>query len=108
MSPLPTVEPRDQGGSDGEPWHVRLYIAGWTPASLAALRSVQALEQEYFPAGSKVEVINIRERPEEGVRDNILAIPTVVKVRPTPVRRIVGNLSNIPKTLKVLGLSAAA
>ena len=108
MSPSPTIKPRNQGGSENEPWHVKLYIAGWTAASVAALQTVKALEAEYFPEGSIVEVVDLIEQPEMGVRDNVLAIPTVVKVSPAPVRRIVGNLSNIPKTLKVLGFSEAA
>ena len=108
MSPKPTIQRRHQGGTENEPWHVKLYIAGWTAASMAALATVKALEAEYFPEGSVVEVVDLIEQPEMGVRDNVLAIPTVVKVSPAPVRRIVGNLSNIPKTLKILGLSEAA
>ena len=107
MSPLPTSEPRHQGGSPNEPWQLRLYIAGWTPASVAALRTVKALEAEYFPPGSTVEVIDLVERPEAGVEDNVLAIPTLVKMRPHPMRRIVGNLSDVPKALKILGFSTA-
>src|SRR5688500_10455638 len=88
-----------QGADAGEPWHVRLYIAGWTASSLAALRNVKLLEAEYFPPGSKVEVIDLVEDPEAGLRDHILAIPTLVKVRPEPVRRIIGNLGNTEKAL---------
>ena len=84
---MPTTEPRHQGGSPNEPWQLRLYIAGWTPASVAALRTVKALEAEYFPPGSTVEVIDLVERPEAGVEDNVLAIPTLVKMRPDPMRR---------------------
>ena len=105
MSLLPTTDPRHQGGSTNEPWHLRLYIAGWTPASVAALHSLKALEAEYLPAGSTVEVVNLIERPEAGVQDNVLAIPTLVKVSPQPMRRIVGNLNNLPKALKILGFS---
>jgi circadian clock protein KaiB len=108
MNPMPTSEPPHPSGSENEPWHVKVYIAGWTAASMAALSTVKALEAEYFPEGSVVEVIDLIEQPETGVRDNVLAIPTVVKVSPAPVRRIVGNLSNIPKTLKVLGFSDGA
>ena len=108
MSPLPTIEPRHQGGSQNEPWHLKLYIAGWTASSMAALATVKSLEAEYFPEGSIVEVVDLIERPEIGVRDNVLGIPMVVKVSPAPVRRIVGNLSDIPKTLKILGFSEAA
>ncbi|HUS34223.1 MAG TPA: circadian clock KaiB family protein [Verrucomicrobiae bacterium] len=106
MSPLPTTDPRHQGGSTNEPWHLRLYISGWTPSSVSALHTLKALQAEYLPEGSTVEVVDLIERPEAGVRDNVLAIPTLVKVSPEPVRRIVGNLSDLPKALKILGFSA--
>ena len=107
MSPFAKSDPRHQGGSTGEPWHLRLYIAGWTPAGVAALSSLKALEAEYLPQGSTVEVIDLLEQPQAGVRDNVLAIPTLVRVSPKPVRRIVGNLSDLPKALKILGFSVA-
>jgi circadian clock protein KaiB len=105
MDSLPTAFPRNPGGSANEPWHVRLYLVRWTPSSISALQTIKLLEAEYFPAGSIVEVIDLLENPEAGVRDNVLAVPTVVRVRPAPVRRIVGSLSDIPKTLKILGFS---
>ena len=104
MNHTQTAEPRHQGGSVNEPWHVRLYIAGWTPSSVEALRAVKILESEYLPPGSIVEVIDLLEHPEAGVRDNILAIPMMVKLRPQPIQRIVGTLNDIQKTLKILGL----
>ena len=107
MKPAPASEPRDPGDSLNEPWHLKLYIAGWTPSSLAALRSVKTLEQEYLPSGSKVEIIDLLEHPEVAATDHVLAIPTVVKIRPSPVRRLVGNLSDLSKALKILGVSKA-
>jgi circadian clock protein KaiB len=101
-------EPRNQGDSSNEPWHLKLYIAGWTPSSVEALRSVKFLEAEYLPAGSIVEVIDLLEHPEAGARDNVLGIPMMVKVSPQPMRRIVGTLNDIEKTLKILGLQQAA
>jgi circadian clock protein KaiB len=88
------------------PWHLRLYIAGYTPASLAAIQSLKVLEQEFLPAKSNVEIIDLLENPEAGRRDHVLAIPTLVRVKPHPVRRIIGNLSDITRTLKILGFSS--
>ena len=107
MSLLTTSDPRHQGGSTDEPWHLRLYIAGWTPAGVAALRSLKELEAEYLPQGSTVEIVDLLQQPQAGLADNVLAIPTLVKVSPKPVRRIVGNLSDLPKALKILGFSVA-
>jgi len=72
---------------------------------MAALRSVKILEQEYLPSGSRVEVIDLLENPDAAVNENVLAIPTVVKARPNPVRRLVGNLNDLSKALKILGVS---
>jgi circadian clock protein KaiB len=107
MNGAQTSEHRQQG-SPNEPWHVRLYIAGWTPSSLAALRSVKEIESEYFPPGSTVEIVDLIEHPQAGIQDNVLAIPTMVRLHPKPVRRIVGSFSDIPKALKILGFPAAA
>jgi circadian clock protein KaiB len=95
---------RSQQGST-EPWHLRLFIAGYTPASIAAIHSVKVLDQEFLPAGSRLEVIDVLEEPDAGRRDHILAIPTLVRLKPEPIRRIIGNLNDFPRTLKVLGFS---
>jgi circadian clock protein KaiB len=105
MTTLPTYEPRNRGGSENEPWHLRLYLVRWTAASVAALKIIKEMEAEYLPPGSTIEVIDLAEQPEVGVRDNVLAVPTVVRVKPGPVRRIVGSLDDMPKTLKILGFS---
>jgi circadian clock protein KaiB len=94
---------RNKSGSD-EPWQLRLYIAGWTPASIEAVRNVKLLESEYLPQGSTVEIIDVVQQPALAHRDNILAIPTVVRVHPLPVRRMLGNLGDIAKARKALGL----
>jgi circadian clock protein KaiB len=84
------------------PWKVRLYIAGWTAASVEAVRNVKVIEAEYLPPGSTVEIIDLLQQPEAGRQDHVLAIPTVVRVSPAPVRRMIGSLSDLEKTLKVL------
>src|SRR4051812_31201264 len=88
----------------GEPWLVRLFIAGSTPASMAAIRNIKTLQAEYFPPGSIVEVIDLLENPAAAQRDHVLAIPTLVRVKPTPLRRVIGNLNDVEKTLVALGL----
>jgi circadian clock protein KaiB len=108
MNPLhPSESQRPKSGPLPEAWHMRLYIAGWTPSSVAALRNVKILESEYLPPGSIVEVIDLLEHPDVSKRDHILAIPTLVRVRPEPVRRIVGNIGDLQKALKTLGFAAA-
>jgi circadian clock protein KaiB len=95
---------RSQNRGD-EPWHLRLFIAGYTPASMAAISSLKVLEQEFLPPNSNLEIIDLLENPDAGRRDHVLAIPTLVRVKPPPVRRIIGNLNDFPRTLKTLGFS---
>jgi circadian clock protein KaiB len=87
---------------------MRLYVAGSTPATQAAKASVQLLESEYLPPGSTIEVIDLLSHPEAAERDHILAIPTLVRMNPRPVRRIIGNLRDMEKTLKILGFQEQA
>src|SRR5690242_20925351 len=83
----------------GEPWVVKLFVAGYTPASMAAIKNWKVLEAEYFPPGSKVEIIDLVENPEAGRREHVLAIPTLVRLKPGPLRRIIGSLNDIPRPL---------
>ena len=87
----------------GEPWVVKLFVAGYTPASMAAIKNLKVLEAEYFPQGSQVEIVDLVENPEGGREQHVLAIPTLVRLKPGPLRRIIGSLNDIPRTLKVLG-----
>lgn len=88
-----------------EPRFVRLFIAGDTPSSIAAVRNLKLLEAEYFPSGSKLEIVDLLENPEAGRRDHILAIPTLIRLKPQPLRRIIGSLNDFGRTLKILGHS---
>jgi len=96
------ISPSPNAGFN-EPWVIRLYIAGWTPASLAAVRNIRLLESDHLPAGSKVEIIDLLHDPEAGRADHVVAIPTAVRVSPLPMRRIVGALDDMDKTLEILG-----
>jgi circadian clock protein KaiB len=106
MSSSGASERSRRGEASAAPWLLRVYIAGLTPSSMAAVRNAKMLQAEYLPEGSQVEIIDLLADPEAGIHDHVLAVPTVVRVRPEPVRRIVGNLNDIDKTLKVLGFAA--
>lgn len=80
-------------------WNFRLYVAGQTPRSLAALANLKKLCQEYFPGSSSIEVIDLLENPQLARSDQILAIPTLVRSLPSPIRKIIGDLSNTERVL---------
>ena len=84
---------------DGEHLNLRLYIAGQTPKSLAAIANLQALCREHLEGRCSIEIIDLREQPELAARDQIIAIPTLVRHLPPPLKRIIGNLADIDKVL---------
>ena len=78
---------------------LRLYIAGQTPKSLAAISNLKKICESYLENKYTVEVIDLLENPRLAQSDQILAIPTLVRKLPTPVKKIIGDLSNTEKVL---------
>lgn len=90
-----------------ELWDLRLYIAGQTPRSVDAFANLKRLCEEHLPGRYKIEVIDLLERPQLAAGDQIVAIPTLVRKLPEPLRKIVGDLSNTERTLVGLQLRPA-
>jgi circadian clock protein KaiB len=86
------------------PWHFRLYIAGQSPKSLAAMTNLTALCEEHLPSRHQIEIIDLVEHPRLAATDEIIAIPTLVRRLPEPARRIVGDLSDTARVLHGLQL----
>ena len=85
--------------AEREAWRLRLYVAGQTPRSLAALSNLRRLCAEYLPAHCTIEIIDLVEKPQLARGDQILAIPTLVRNFPAPMRKIIGDLSNTERVL---------
>jgi circadian clock protein KaiB len=77
-----------------EVWDLRLYIAGETPKSVAALANLRTFCEENLAGQYRIEVIDLVEHPGLAKVDQILAIPTLVRRLPSPVRKVIGDLSN--------------
>ncbi len=90
-----------------ERWELRLYIAGQTPKSLAAIANLKQLCEEYLAGRYQIELIDLIQNPQLAAGDQIVAIPTLVRRLPEPLRRIVGDLSNTERTLVGLQLRLA-
>ncbi|HZY80067.1 MAG TPA: circadian clock protein KaiB [Cyclobacteriaceae bacterium] len=88
-------------------WELRLYIAGNTPKSATALRNLKKYCEEHLKGIYDIEVIDLLKNPQLAEGDQILAIPTLVKKVPEPVRKIIGDLSNEEKVLVGLDIRAA-
>jgi circadian clock protein KaiB len=85
-------------------WDLRLYVSGPTPNSVAAFRNLKQLCDVHLAGRYHIEVIDLTKNPQLAQGDQILAVPTVVRKLPTPIRKIIGNLSNIERVLVGLDL----
>jgi len=83
---------------------LRLYIAGKTPRSVAALANLKKICEEHLAGRYKLQVVDLLENPQLARGDQILAIPTLVRSLPLPMRRIIGDLSNTERVLVGLDL----
>lgn len=89
---------------DGSNWVLRLYIAGQTPKSLAAISNLHRICDEHRETKFHIEVIDLLEKPQLAEGDKIIAIPTLVRKLPEPIRKVIGDLSDTEKTLVGLQL----
>jgi len=84
----------------------RLYIAGDTQNSVHALANLKLLCKAHLPGRHKIDVVDVFLDPRRALADEIFMTPTLVKLRPTPVRRIVGTLSHTSTVIRTLGLDS--
>jgi circadian clock protein KaiB len=89
-------------------WELRLYVAGQTPKSAAALANLQRYCEEHLLGRYTLEVIDLLQHPQLAEGDQILAIPTLVRKVPEPIRKIIGDLSNEEKVLVGLDIRPRA
>lgn len=82
-----------------EQWTLRLYVAGTTPKSVAAIANLRKFCEEHLAGRYSIEVVDLLENPKLARSDQIVAIPTLVRQLPTPMRKIIGDLSNREKVL---------
>jgi circadian clock protein KaiB len=90
--------------SANERWDLRLYTAGQSPKSLAALSNLKRICDEHLAGRYSIEVIDLMKNPRLAKDDEIVAIPTLVRKLPEPLRKIIGDLSNEERALVGLQL----
>ncbi len=88
-------------------WYLRLYVAGQTPKSIMAFANLKKLCEEYMHGQYEIEIIDLIQHPELAQQDKILAIPTLVRRLPPPIRQIIGDLSDKEKVLIGLDITPA-
>lgn len=95
----PTAKPRAAAT-----WKLKLYVAGQTPRSVAALANLRRLCEERLKGRYSIEVVDLVAHPQLAREDQIVAVPTLVRKLPPPLRRIIGDLSSNERVLVGLGL----
>jgi circadian clock protein KaiB len=98
-------EEEDQAGAESEcQYELRLYVAGQTPRSMEAFSNLKKICEEHLKARYAIEVIDLLENPRLAKGDQILAIPTLVRKLPEPVRKMIGTLADTERVLVGLDL----
>lgn len=100
-----TKEAKEPG--PGEVWELRLYVAGQTPRSVAAFANLKKICDEHLAGRYNIEVVDLVKHPQLAAGDQILAIPTLVRKLPQPLRKIVGDLRDTERALVGLQLRPA-
>ena len=98
-------QPRPQDGGtgtaadSGQTWDLRLYVTGQSPNCVRAIENLRLTCEEHMPGRYRIEVVDLLENPRLAADDQILAVPTVVRRLPAPIRKIVGDLSDTERLL---------
>lgn len=92
----------------GEVWELRLYVAGHTPKSITAFNNLKKICEENMPGKYHIEVIDLLKNPQLARGDQIIAVPTLVRRLPPPLKKIIGDLSNTLRVLVGLDLRPVA
>jgi circadian clock protein KaiB len=91
---------------DQEVWHLRLYVAGESPKSLRAFSNLKRLCENHMDHPYEIEIVDLLENPKLAKGDEIIAVPTLVRRLPAPMRKIIGDLSDEDRVLVGLQLRA--
>ena len=101
------ARPRKPAARKSVAWNLRLYVAGQTPKSIRAIANLTAMCEEHLKGRYRIELIDLRKNPQLARGDQIVAIPTLVRRLPVPLRTVIGDLSNSVQLLVGLDLRKA-
>jgi circadian clock protein KaiB len=89
--------------SNDDSYVFRLYVTGASPNSLRAIANTKNLCEEYFNENYELEIIDVHQQPSIAKKENIIALPLLIKKHPLPEKRMIGDMSNIERVLKSIG-----
>ena len=106
---LRVVTPFSDADAEGDAlpeghYRLRLYVAGQSPKSLAAIANLNKLCETHLPGCHSVEVVDLTKHPELAAADQVLAVPVLVRRLPPPIKRVIGTLADVEKVLVGLEL----
>ena len=105
---MPSAKETKKSKSQNDSWVLRLYVAGQTPKSVIAFANLKRICSEHLSDKYRIELIDLLENPKLARGDQIVAIPTLVRNLPTPMKKIIGDLSNTDRVLVGLDLRPAS
>jgi circadian clock protein KaiB len=106
---MKTTEPKSAPRSvESNHYVLRLYVAGQTPKSLSAITNIKKICEENLQGRYELEVIDLYQQPQLAQGDQIIALPTLIRKLPPPLRRIIGDLSNTERVLVGLDIRSKA
>ena len=100
----PAKRPKSRRSGQKKAWNLRLYIAGATPRATSALENLKAICEQHLAGQYRIEVIDLLKHPQLAKGDQIVAVPTLVRHLPPPVKKIIGDLSDAERVLVGLDL----
>ena len=95
-------------GSTEEIWNLRLYVAGQTPKSITAFANLKKICEEHLAGKYNIEVIDLLQKPQLAKGDQIIAVPTLVRKLPEPLKKIIGDLANTERVLVGLDIRSGS
>jgi circadian clock protein KaiB len=107
-SASPEKENKAKTGSMEETWNLRLYVAGQTPKSITAFANLKKICDEHLAGKYRIEVVDLLINPQLAKGDQIIAIPTLVRKLPEPLKKIIGDLANTQRVLVGLDIRPAS
>ena len=91
--------------SNDDPYVFRLYVTGASPNSLRAITNTRDLCEEHFNDNYELEIIDVHQQPFVAKQENIIALPLLIKKHPLPEKRLIGDMSDMERVLKSIGVS---
>lgn len=104
---IETTDKKESSNETKEVYQLRLYVAGQTPRSIAALANLKKICEKYLAGKYQIEIVDLQKNPQLAKGDQIFAIPTLVRKLPPPIRKIIGDLSNTERVLVGLDIREA-